>query len=103
MDGHCTIKKKREGNRMIPLTMAAAGETLTIGRISGKDAVRQHLEELGLVTGTQVTVVAQMAGNLILQVKGGRVALDRSMAGRIMAAPCGQTDHAGFQAAPAHM
>ena len=31
-----------------------------------------------------VTVVSEIAGNLILQVKDSRIALDRSMANRIM-------------------
>ena len=69
---------------MIPLTMAKAGETVTIQRITGKDDVRQHLAELGFVVDTEVTVVSQIAGNLIVQVKDSRVALDQSMAGRIM-------------------
>lgn len=69
---------------MIPLTMAKAGETVTIRRITGKDDIRQHLAELGFVVDTEVTVVSQIAGNLIVQVKDSRVALDQSMAGRIM-------------------
>ena len=32
---------------MMPLTMAKAGETVTVRKISGKDEVRQHLAELG--------------------------------------------------------
>ena len=69
---------------MMPLTMAKTGETVTIRKISGKDEVRQHLAELGFVVDSTVTVVSEMAGNLILQVKESRVALDKSMAMRIM-------------------
>ena len=54
---------------MLPLSMAKAGETVTIRKITGKDEVRQHLAELGLVVDTDVTVVNEIAGNLILQVK----------------------------------
>ncbi|ANU52685.1 ferrous iron transport protein A [Acutalibacter muris] len=68
---------------MMPLTMAAAGETVTIRRITGKDEVRQHLAELGFVVDSQVTVVSELAGNLILQVKESRIALDKTMANRI--------------------
>ena len=46
--------------------------------------MRQHLAELGFVVGGVVTVISEMAGNLIVQVKASRVALDRSMANRIM-------------------
>lgn len=69
---------------MMPLTMAKVGETVTIRKITGKDEVRQHLAELGFVVDSDVTVVTQLGGNLILQVKDSRVALDRSMANRIM-------------------
>lgn len=69
---------------MMPLSMAKPGETVTIRKITGKDEVRQHLAELGFVVESDVTVVSELAGNLILQVKDSRVALDRSMANRIM-------------------
>ncbi len=68
----------------MPLSMAKPGETVTIRKITGKDEVRQHLAELGFVVNAVVTVVSELAGNLILQVKGSRVALDRNMAGRIL-------------------
>ena len=69
---------------MMPLTMAKSGETVTIRKISGKDEVRQHLAELGFVVDSDVTVVSEIAGNLIVQVKDSRIALDKSMANRIM-------------------
>ncbi len=69
---------------MIPLTMAKAGETAVIRRISGKDQVRRHLAELGFVVDGDVTVVNEIGGSLIVLVKDGRVALDKTMANRIM-------------------
>lgn len=69
---------------MMPLTMAKTGETVTIRKITGKDEVRQHLAELGFVVEGTVTVVSEMGGSLILQVKDSRIALDRTMANRIM-------------------
>ena len=69
---------------MMPLTMARPGETVVIRKITGRDEVRQHLAELGFVVDESVTVIREMAGNLILQVKDSRVAVDRTMANRIM-------------------
>ena len=69
---------------MMPLTMAKAGETVTIRKITGKDEVRLHLAELGFVVDSQVTIVNEIAGNLIVQVKESRLALDKTMASRIM-------------------
>ncbi len=69
---------------MMPISMARPGETVTIRKITGKDEVRQHLAELGFVVNTDVTVVSELGGSLILQVKDSRVALDRTMANRVM-------------------
>ena len=69
---------------MLPLAMAKPGEAVTIRKIIGKDDVRQHLAELGFVVDSVVTVVTELAGNLIVQVKDSRCALDRSMAMRII-------------------
>ena len=75
---------QRGGVALMPLTMAKPGETVTIRKITGRDEVRQHLAELGFVVDDAVTVVSEMAGNLILQVKDSRIALDKSMANRVM-------------------
>lgn len=69
---------------MMPLTIASPGEKVVIKMIKGKDEVRQHLAELGFVIDTQVTVISKAGGNVIVQVKDSRVALDESMAMRIM-------------------
>lgn len=69
---------------MMPLAMAKSGETVIIKKITGRDQVRQHLAELGLVVDEAVTIVNEMGGNLILQVKDSRIAIDKGMATRIM-------------------
>ena len=68
----------------MPLTFARPGHTGVIQRILGKDEARRHLETLGFVVGVQVTVVAERNGSLILQIREGRVALDRTTASRIL-------------------
>ena len=79
----CRVLQKG-GVALMPLTMARPGETVTIRKITGKDEVRQHLAELGFLVDGTVTVVSEIAGNLILQVKDSRIALDKSMANRVM-------------------
>ena len=69
---------------MMPLGMAQVGETNIIRKITGRDEVRQHLAEIGFVVGEEVRVVSALGGNLILSVKDSRVALDKSMAMRIL-------------------
>ena len=68
----------------MPLTMAKPGETVVIRKITGQDEVRQHLAELGFGVDSPVTVVSEISGNLILQVKDSRIALDKTMANRVM-------------------
>lgn len=68
----------------MPLTIANVGETVIIKRITGNDEIRQHLAELGFVPDTEVKVISKISGNVIVQVKDSRIALDKSMAMRIM-------------------
>ncbi|MBS6953935.1 MAG: ferrous iron transport protein A [Clostridium sp.] len=68
----------------MPLTMARAGEVTSIRRVGGKEEVRRHLENMGFVPGTNVTVVSVNNGNVIVNVKEARVAISREMANKIM-------------------
>ena len=68
----------------MPLTFAQETEEKEILKLGGKPEVRQHLAELGFVVGAAVTVVNSINGNLIIIVMDSRVALDKSMAARIM-------------------
>jgi len=68
---------------MLPITMAAPGDTVLIKRIAGKDEMRRHLNELGLVEGDHIKVIQNNSGNIILQVKEGRIAIDEKAAMRI--------------------
>ena len=69
---------------MMPLTMAKVGEKNTIKRIGGREETKKFLENLGFVTGSVVTVVSEISGNMILNVKDSRVALGKDMANKIM-------------------
>ena len=69
---------------MMPLTMAKVGEPTTIKRIGGREETKKFLENLGFVTGGVVTVVSEISGNMILNVKDSRVALGKDMANKIM-------------------
>lgn len=69
---------------MMPLGMANVGDTNVIVKITGRDEVRSHLAELGFVVDEQVKIVSELGGNLILSIKDSRIALDKTMAMRIM-------------------
>ncbi|MBO4388414.1 MAG: ferrous iron transport protein A [Spirochaetales bacterium] len=69
---------------MMPLSLAGRGEEVIIRRVGGSPEVRQHLENLGFVPGSLVSVVNTLGGNLIVKVKESRVAINDDMARRIM-------------------
>lgn len=69
---------------MMPLTMARKGEANVIRKVGGRDETRKFLESLGFVTGGTVMVVSENGGNMIVNVKESRVAIDKSMANKIM-------------------
>ncbi|WP_294155606.1 FeoA family protein [uncultured Clostridium sp.] len=68
----------------MPLMLAGSGHEVCIKRIGGNDETKRFLNSLGFVVGTTVTVVSELGGNVIINIKGSRVALDKSMASRIM-------------------
>ena len=68
----------------MPLTLADTGETYVIKRIGGKPEVKKHLENLGFVIGSNVSVINTIGGNIIVKVKEARVAISAEMARKIM-------------------
>ena len=69
---------------MMPLSYANPGEESVIRRIGGSPEVKKHLENLGFVPGSGVTVLNRVAGNLIVKVKESRIAINEEMARKIM-------------------
>ena len=68
----------------MPLTLAEVGEENIIKKIGGRQDIRAHLENLGWVVGGPVTVINTIGGNVIVNVKGSRIAGSREMAQKIM-------------------
>ena len=68
----------------MPLSMVKEGEPNIIKRVSGKDETRKFLENLGFVKGSTVTVISQIGGNMIVNIKDSRVAIGKDMANKIM-------------------
>jgi len=68
----------------MPLTMAKIGEESSIKKVGGKEEVRQFLANLGFVPGSHVTVITEIDGNVIVNIKESRVAISREMAVKIL-------------------
>ena len=69
---------------MQPILFLQAGETSTIKKITGAEETRRFLAGLGFVETAEVTVVSQFDGNLIVNIKDSRVAVNKEMARHIM-------------------
>lgn len=69
---------------MMPLIYATVGEPNIIKKVSGSPDVKKHLEDMGFVAGGNVTVLSEIGGNVIVNVKEARVAISKEMAQKIM-------------------
>jgi len=71
----------------IPLTSTRPGDSGRIVRVLGKSNVNRFLTDLGFVNGERISVVNKTSGNMILDIKGSRIAIDRMLASRIFLSP----------------
>lgn len=68
----------------MPLSMMGVGAVLRIKVVGGSESVRRHLGDMGFIEGAEVTIVAEMAGSLIVGIHETRVALTRELAQKIL-------------------
>lgn len=68
----------------MPLTMLPIGKEAVINACNTKEATRKFLESLGIIPGAKISIVSEMGGNLIVNIKGARVALNRGMAQQLI-------------------
>ncbi len=69
---------------MMPLNLVNIGSVETIKRVSGNEETKRFLENLGFVNGSEITVVSMIGGNVIVNIKDSRVAINKDMARHIM-------------------
>lgn len=77
-------EKQEKEDAMMPLSMVKEGEPNVIKKVGGREETRKFLENLGFVTGGTVTVVSEIGGNIIVNVKDSRIAIGKDMANKIM-------------------
>ena len=68
----------------MPIVMAPMNTPVTVIKILTEDKVKKQLENLGITIGSSVTVLSEEGGSVILLVKEGRLALDKTMATKIL-------------------
>lgn len=68
----------------MPLSMVKKGEANIIKKIGGKEGTKKFLGNIGFVVGAAVTVISEIKGNMIVEVKNSRVAIGKDMANKII-------------------
>ncbi len=68
----------------MPLSMVKKGEAGIIKKVGGKEEIRKFLANIGFVVGAAVTVISEIKGNIIVEVKDSRVAIGKDMANKII-------------------
>lgn len=64
----------------MPLTMLAPGKEAIINICKSRDATKKFLEGLGIIPGASISIISEMNGNLIVSVRGSRLALNKGLA-----------------------
>lgn len=84
MEAAMKMKNSLTNGSLLPVGLVECGKQVTIVKIQGRDKVRTFLASLGFVEGTHLTVISEVAGNIIFKVKDARIALGKEMAMRIL-------------------
>lgn len=78
------VGRQHPSGQVMPLSMVRTGEKVRVKSISGKDDTRRFLSNIGFVEDAEVAIVSELNGNVIVNVKGTRVAISRAMANRVL-------------------
>ena len=68
----------------MPITMLPVGKQALVKVCRAKDTTKKFLEGLGIIPGASISVVSEMNGNLIVCIKGARIAINRGVAQQLM-------------------
>lgn len=68
----------------MPLAIAPIGREVTVVKYTLDDSLRKHLEDLGMIQGSKITVIKEKDGDVIIQVKGSRIAINKGLASKIL-------------------
>lgn len=68
----------------MPLSFQKDGAVVEVVKVRGDHEIHHHLHNLGFIEGAKVRVVSEQGGNLIVEVKGARIAIDKTAASKIM-------------------
>ena len=74
----------------MPIGLAPVNTEMRVVRVLTDDKTKKHLESLGILVNSSITVISSVNGGVVIAVKDGRLALDRSIASKILVASKGR-------------
>jgi len=70
----------------MPIALAPINTEMRIVKILLDDKTKKHLESLGILINSSIKIISSVNGGVVIAVKEGRLALDRSVASKILVA-----------------
>ena len=70
----------------MPIGLAPLNTEMRVVRVLVDDKTKKHLESLGILVNSSIKVISSVNGGVVIAVKEGRLALDRSIASKILVA-----------------
>ncbi len=70
----------------MPIGLAPINIEMKVVKVLADEKTKKHLESLGILVNSLITVISSVNGGVVIAVKEGRLALDRSIASKILVA-----------------
>ena len=70
----------------MPIALAPINTEMKVVKILTDEKTKKHLESLGILINSMIMVISSVNGGVVVAVKNGRLALDRSIASKILVA-----------------
>ena len=70
----------------MPIGLAPVNVEMKVVRVLTDEKTKKHLESLGILVNSSIKVISSVNGGVVVAVKEGRLALDRSVASKILVA-----------------
>ena len=74
----------------MPIALAPLDTDMRVVRILVDEKTKKHLESLGILVNSSIKIISSVNGGVVVAVKEGRLALDRSVASKILVAQKGR-------------
>lgn len=70
----------------MPIGLAPLNKEMRVVKVLTDEKTKKHLESLGVLVNAIITVISSVNGGVVIVIKDGRLALDRSIASKILVA-----------------